>query len=92
MRIITSKDKVKVLRWATKAHREWLWKDSKEVWHAATTRNHVPTRHAEVEQVPGLIGKELEWPSNFHIGKQLAFFRENAGMTQAEVARLMSKK
>lgn len=88
MKIVSSKDKNKVLRWAKKNNRGFLWLE-KGVWHAATTTRHVPV--GRQKEPTGVEGVELEFPRGNHTGRELAWLRESCGLTQAEIAKRMSK-
>lgn len=51
LRVVTSKDKEKVRKWAKKEKRQFLWKDNFGVWHASTNKQNTPTNAAEIEEI-----------------------------------------
>jgi len=50
-RIVTSKNKDVVMRFARRTKRTVLWKDENNVWHAATDLNSTPFHCTEKELI-----------------------------------------
>lgn len=48
-RLMSTKDKEKVRKWAKAQGRKVLWKDARGYWHAATNRDNTPGFAVETE-------------------------------------------
>lgn len=88
MKITTSKNKTKVISWAKRNGRPFLWQDKDDVWHAAI--HSFPLDAIATEKLD-VVSKPLPLPPANHIGAHLRYFRESAGMTQKEVAAKTSR-